>query len=453
MVKTITSISKVKNLTAIVVLLLTLAGRLVQVNAEEVIYYVNPQIEAMIETAMDLQDSVYKPGAGHVRYEQLYKTNGPIEVDNSSFISAVFVNSMGFYEEVHSVYDYLEGSRSQYLRTGRQIGDAYRGDLLIKDNRIAIYLGEIEGRPRMIYAANERDGVVIQEVIHTEFDGIVDTAHYLTWGSLKMVPLNPASQTDNARVAQSAQETVAIRMNGDWTIQDIRNFMIDAKESSGVTAESINATIDKYSPTSRLKGEGATILSAADEWGINAAYFVGQMMAETSIASAYCSGETFNEYNYGCVKEVADMDVTPAGNAYPKSVSEGLMLQLRVLRSYIDEHDLVRVEDVLNRYSPAYDNNNHDNIMETIGIIMNDIGQDFTEGASKQPGDRPDRADGDGGTNTNNQQVPDGSFMSPFEPIEEPILQYEENKDRGAENSQKGVQRKNSSWIESLLGN
>lgn len=182
---------------------------------------------------------------------------------------------------------------------------------------------------------------------------------------------------------------LSVSAEGSWTVEDVMRFRIDTKESDTVTVDSINATIERYSPTSRLRGHGDKIKMVADMYGINAAYILGQMMAETSLAAGnvYCAGESNNPYNFGCIKTRSGMASTSGGYAKPATIEGGLGLQMGLLReTYMDEWGLVTVRSVIETYAPAYDNNDHGKYYRTVGIIMSAAGQQVGESDYKLVG-------------------------------------------------------------------
>ena len=74
------------------------------------------------------------------------------------------------------------------------------------------------------------------------------------------------------------------------------------------------------------------------------------------------------------------------------------------------------------------------------------------DGDAAVSGDRTNDSDGSSGGNNSGANAWNLEQFDPFEPIDNPIIQYEEHRDRGAEDAHKGVQKQNVPWWQRLLG-
>lgn len=151
----------------------------------------------------------------------------------------------------------------------------------------------------------------------------------------------------------------------------VANMQINAGGDGSVTADVIN---EWYESTSRkdglLAGKGEDIVEVADKYGINRAFFVALMDAETTSGLNACFS---NDYNFGCIR----------GNE-SSSVDEGLEDLGQLVSKYVDGSKstaLVKnptVQQFTDVYAPAIEND-HASRFKNHGAVFGYLGVDADE--------------------------------------------------------------------------
>lgn len=159
--------------------------------------------------------------------------------------------------------------------------------------------------------------------------------------------------------------------SGGNSIEDVTNLQVNAGGDGDVTGDVINTW---YAGTTRkdgvLAGQGDLIVKTADKYGINRAFFVALMDAETTSGLAPCFG---NAYNFGCMR------------GYEGTSVEGGLDDLGgLVAKYIDgsiSADLVEnptVKEYMEVYAPSFENS-HDNILSNHGAVYGYLGVNAKE--------------------------------------------------------------------------
>ena len=149
------------------------------------------------------------------------------------------------------------------------------------------------------------------------------------------------------------------------------NMQVNAGGDEKVTAEVIN---DWYASTTRkdgrLAGKGDEIVKVADKYGINRAYFVALMDAETTSGKNACFG---NDYNFGCMRGYEG-----------SSVEEGLDDLGALIAEYIaGSKNTTKIKNptmqqFINVYAPSIEND-HASRFEHHGAVYDALGVDADE--------------------------------------------------------------------------
>ena len=181
----------------------------------------------------------------------------------------------------------------------------------------------------------------------------------------------------------------------------VKNYKITSTESPSLRdPDKLREVFEYYSGTqgtkSNLLGHEEFIIKMADKYGINVMTFLAQAALETTMGTKTCGT---SPYNFGCimyadwqskafdgrVKKVWDIDRHWAA---PDTAEIGIEMQFKLLKDYYVDQGYVNYPDYLQRYSPAEDNNNHENFASMYYILAKERGfDDFDpdETATKVP--------------------------------------------------------------------
>ena len=192
---------------------------------------------------------------------------------------------------------------------------------------------------------------------------------------------------------------------------DWGNFHLMTENSPNVTAESINAY-------ARQKGSdwleiGEAIMAASEKTGINAAFMVAQLVAESGWK--YRSKVPKSAYNYGNMRgEGYAGSIYVNGEPWAKNANpeQGFQLYAEYIARYPRGDapatatnkagtKLETIKQMLNVYAPESDNNNHATYIGNLASIMQSLGQGFEGGIATGT---------NGGANGAVVQNPDGTF-------------------------------------------
>lgn len=123
----------------------------------------NDDIENMIEVGKTLIGKTpYVYGGGHHDWEEQSKLDTPTGLDNSSYVAWVLYRGMG----IDIGYAPISGNYENYFNTVNvgTLEGVQRGDLIVDDRHIEIYLGQDEsGKHYSLTATNDRNNVTITE--------------------------------------------------------------------------------------------------------------------------------------------------------------------------------------------------------------------------------------------------------------------------------------------------
>lgn len=162
---------------------------------------------------------------------------------------------------------------------------------------------------------------------------------------------------------------------------------IDSSFPETVTAESINAVLSQKGKSEKAKsGEvGKAIMEAGTANGINPAI----MYAMFAIETGWGESDKFTLYNNpGGIKCKSGFECfkscdTCASWTKFNSLEQGFQVKAEILRTYIDEHGIKTIQQMLERYAPPSDNNDlysDSGYIAKIGNIiegLNVTGDDF----------------------------------------------------------------------------
>lgn len=149
----------------------------------------------------------------------------------------------------------------------------------------------------------------------------------------------------------------------------VASMQVNAGGDSAVTGEVIDDWIsgDSLRKGSRLDGYGDKIVEVADKNGLNRAFFVALIDAETSMGVNACFG---NDYNFGCIRNYS-------GN----SVEEGLEDLGTLLAKYVDGTISVEmqanptIQQFTDVYAPQFEND-HESRFANHGAVFGFLGVD-----------------------------------------------------------------------------
>jgi len=152
----------------------------------------------------------------------------------------------------------------------------------------------------------------------------------------------------------------------------VANMQINAGGDGAVTGEVIDNWIqnDSLRKGSRLDGRGDEIVKVADKYGVNRAFFVALMDAETSMGVNSCFS---NDYNFGCIRGYSGT-----------SIEQGLDDLGQLLVKYISGSISVEmpenptIQEFTNVYAPAFEND-HDSRFKNHGAVFGFLGVDADE--------------------------------------------------------------------------
>ena len=123
----------------------------------------NDNIENMIAVGKTLIGKTpYVYGGGHHDWEEQSKLDTPTGLDNSSYVAWVLYRGMG----IDIGYAPISGNYENYFNTVNvgTLEGVQRGDLIVDDRHIEIYLGQDEsGKHYSLNATNDRNNVTITE--------------------------------------------------------------------------------------------------------------------------------------------------------------------------------------------------------------------------------------------------------------------------------------------------
>lgn len=123
----------------------------------------NDDIENMIAVGKTLIGKTpYVYGGGHHDWEEQSKLDTPTGLDNSSFVAWVLYRGMG----IDTGYAPISGNYENYFNTVNvgTLEGVKRGDLIVDDRHIEIYLGQDDsGKHYSLVATNDRNNVTITE--------------------------------------------------------------------------------------------------------------------------------------------------------------------------------------------------------------------------------------------------------------------------------------------------
>lgn len=172
----------------------------------------------------------------------------------------------------------------------------------------------------------------------------------------------------------------------------LSDFDMKTANASTVTAESIDKNFKDKGAGESLQGTGKTIMELSEATGINAAFFAAKMMNESDWGRRDVDSKY---YNYGNIFSVPGdagtyvfmQDGKDRVGAAFSSPETGLKATIELLDQYYKKGingsgPLKTLKEVLTKYAPESDNNNHDTIMDNIQSIAKGFGQDLGTGGS-----------------------------------------------------------------------
>lgn len=229
-------------------------------------------------------------------------------------------------------------------------------------------------------------------------------------GSVTTLSQSNAKLFDSSKTSRA---TSPISTAG-WSAAWIDRFRMDAADPAHVTGAYIDDFLRRGYPDSPLIGYGKDIKEAADYWGISVGAFLGQVGKETTFGRNGCGGR----YNFGCITHGSWTNFWPrawASDRYwinPPNVRRGIYSWFYHIRKYYVDKGQRTYRDMLNKYAPAYDSNDHNtfkNIMwgvvKAFGYDVNDTvrKKDYSGSTTPDKITLPSRGGGDG-TNTSGKQ-------------------------------------------------
>lgn len=123
----------------------------------------NDDIENMIAVGKTLIGKTpYVYGGGHHDWEEQSKLDTPTGLDNSSYVAWVLYRGLG----IDIGYAPISGNYENYFNTVNvgTLEGVQRGDLIVDDRHVEIYLGQDEsGKHYSLNATNDRNNVTITE--------------------------------------------------------------------------------------------------------------------------------------------------------------------------------------------------------------------------------------------------------------------------------------------------
>lgn len=121
------------------------------------------EIEHFIEVGRRLESQTkYVYGGGHSNWDVQKEYNLPLEVDSSSFVSWVLYKGMGIDMGKAPIASHFKNYFEE-VATG-DLSNAQRGDLIVSENLVEVYLGEDEEGINLSLAATDKgNGITIIE--------------------------------------------------------------------------------------------------------------------------------------------------------------------------------------------------------------------------------------------------------------------------------------------------
>lgn len=166
----------------------------------------------------------------------------------------------------------------------------------------------------------------------------------------------------------------------------VSNFDMKTANDPSVTAESLDAHFAKVRPNGPWIGMGKTIMALSDEFGINAAFFVGKMAHESGWGDG--RSDYTETFNYGNLVGKGDAGSIFDGREWAKWSSKemGMRAAMKLLDTYYKEGinnsgPLKTFQEALNFYAPSYEND-HTSYMDTVQSVAAELGQDMTKGGA-----------------------------------------------------------------------
>lgn len=156
------------------------------------------------------------------------------------------------------------------------------------------------------------------------------------------------------------------------TRESVRNMQVNAGGDEAVTGEVIDNWMqnDSLRKGSRLDGYGDMIVQVADKYGVNRAFFVALMDAETSLGVHPCFG---NDYNFGCIRGHTANSVEEGLETLGKQVAN--YINGTVTSAMVENPTIQQLTDV---YAPAFEND-HDSRFANHGAVFGFLGVDADE--------------------------------------------------------------------------
>lgn len=157
--------------------------------------------------------------------------------------------------------------------------------------------------------------------------------------------------------------------------KDVQNMQINVGGDEKVTGKVIDDWLasDGYRKSSPLAGHGDEVVKVADKYGINRAFFVALIDAETSMGVNACFGD---EYNFGCSRSFPEDK---------NSVEGGLTYVAELVSKYIDGSisgelkENPTIQEFTNVYAPAFENDhkqrfsNHGAVFGILGVTAKEM--------------------------------------------------------------------------------
>lgn len=162
---------------------------------------------------------------------------------------------------------------------------------------------------------------------------------------------------------------------------DVGNFHIMTANAPDVSAERFDEEFAKRRE-SMWHGQGETLMEISRATGINAAWFAAKMIGEVGWdhgprAMVRQSNNPGNIRGEG----PAGTHISSSGAEWAKfdTFEEGLVGAAELLVRYMEEHELYHVKEILERYAPESDNNDHSKMLNIMYHAGNAFGQDLTQ--------------------------------------------------------------------------
>lgn len=205
----------------------------------------------------------------------------------------------------------------------------------------------------------------------------------------------PSTQTTATKYDSSKSSNATAINTSGWNQAEVDQFLMNAVDPPYINGAYINRFLTAYYPDSPLIGEGDTIKTMADYYGISVGAAMGVWAKETTFGREHPG---LVDHNYGCIKWTSGSvypSVTYDGtqwNKYP-SKKVGIAAWFHLLRYNYIELGYHRYDSFLNRYSPTGDGNVHATFKNIMWGALKSFGYDTSETSTKynhsKPSDNP----------------------------------------------------------------